>query len=134
MKNWQLCRIGKQYAFSAAHQLPKVGDGHPCKRLHGHNYVVEIEVRGEISPKDGFCSNIDFMEVDKHMKPIIEQLDHHFLNDIPGLENPTAEHIAAWILDKYPVHYLFSVTVWETPKCWAQVVNSDGFFPKEHRD
>jgi len=132
--NWQLARIGKQYAFSAAHQLPCVPDGHPCKRLHGHNYIVEVEIRGEIAPKDGFCSNIDFMEVDKHMKPIIEQLDHHFLNDITGLENPTAELIAAWILDKYPVKYLYSVTVWETPKCWAQVINEDGFYKKAHRE
>ena len=133
-KPWQLARIGKQYAFSAAHQLPCVPDGHPCKRLHGHNYVVELEVRGEIAPKDGFCNNLDFMEVDKHMRPIIEKLDHHFLNEIPGLENPTAELIAAWILDQYPVKYLYSVTVWETPKCWAQVINSDGLFVKAHRD
>lgn len=133
-KRWALARIGKQYAFSAAHQLLKVADGHPCKRLHGHNYIVEIEVRGEIAPKDGFCSNIDFLEVDRLMKPIIEELDHHFLNDIPGLENPTAELIAAWILNKYPVKYLYSVTVWETPKCWAQVVNADGFYNREHRE
>ncbi len=132
--NWQLARIGKQYAFSAAHQLPCVPEWHPCHRLHGHNYIVEVEIRGEIAPKDGFCSNIDFMEVDKNMKPIIDQLDHHFLNDIPGLENPTAELIAAWILDKYPVKYLYSVTVWETPKCWAQVINADGFYQKAHRD
>ncbi len=134
MSSWQLARIGKQYSFSAAHMLPKVGDGHPCKRLHGHNYIVEVEIRGEIAPKDGFCSNIDFLEVDRLMKPIIEKLDHHYLNEIPGLENPTAEHIAAWILDKYPVKYLFSVTVWETPKCWAQVVNSEGMYKKGHRE
>ena len=134
MKDWQLCRIGKQYSFSAAHQLPCVPDGHPCKRLHGHNYIVELEVRGEIAPKDGFCANLDFMEVDKYMKPIIDQLDHHFLNEIPGLENPTAELIAAWILDKYSVKYLYSVKVWETPKCWAQVINAQGMYPKEHRD
>ena len=131
---WKLARIGKQYAFSAAHQLPCVPDGHPCKRLHGHNYIVELQVRGEIAPKDGFCNNLDFKEVDKHMKPILEKLDHHFLNEIPGLENPTAELIAAWILDQYPVKYLYSVTVWETPKCWAQVINAGGLYAKDHRD
>jgi 6-pyruvoyltetrahydropterin/6-carboxytetrahydropterin synthase len=134
MKDWQLARIGKQYAFSAAHQLPHVPDGHPCKRLHGHNYIVEIEIRGEIAPKDGFCANIDFLAVDKEMKPIIEKLDHRFLNEIPGLENPTAELIAAWILDQYPIKYLYSVKVWETAKCWAQVINSQGMYPKAHRE
>ena len=134
MKLWQLARIGKQYAFSAAHKLPLVPEWHPCNRLHGHNYIVEVEIRGEIAPKDGFCANIDFLDVDKAMKPIIEQLDHHFLNEIPGLENPTAELIAAWILDKYPVKYLYSVTVWETPKCWAQVINAEGMYQRSHRD
>jgi 6-pyruvoyltetrahydropterin/6-carboxytetrahydropterin synthase len=134
MKPWQMCRIGKEYSFSAAHHLPKVPQGHPCHNVHGHNYIVVVEIRGEISPKDGFCSNIDFLEVDRLMKPIIEKLDHKYLNTIVGLDNPTAENIAAWILEQYPVKYVFSVTVWETPKCWATVVNSEGFFPKEHRE
>ena len=134
MKEWQLCRIGKQYAFSAAHKLPHVHPNHPCHRLHGHNYTVEVEIRGEIAPKDGFCASVDFLDVDRHMKPIIEQLDHRYLNEIDGLDNPTAENIAAWILDKYPVKYLFSVKVWETPKCWAEVINADGYYQKAHRE
>ncbi len=131
---WPLCRIGKQYHFSAAHYLPKVHDGHPCKRMHGHNYVVEVEIRNEISPIDGFCGNIDFYKVDEVMNPLIKRLDHRTLNDIPGLENPTAELIAKWILDNYEPAILFSVKVWETPKCYAQVINRDGYFQKAHRE
>lgn len=134
MKNWQLARIGKQYHFAAAHFLPKVPDGHKCKNMHGHNYMVEVEIRNEISPLDGFCGNVDFYQVDESMKPIIARLDHKLLNEIEGLENPTAENIAAWILKEYQPAILFSVTVWETPKSWATVVNRDGYFQKEHRD
>lgn len=133
-KTWQLARIGKQYSFAAAHFLPKVPDGHKCKNLHGHNYLVEVEIRNEVSPIDGFCGNIDFYQVDESMQPIIDALDHKLLNDIPGLENPTAENIAGWILAQYKPAILFSVKVWETPKCYAMVVNRDGFFQREHRE
>lgn len=133
-KQWQLARIGKQYSFSSAHFLPKVPEWHKCRGMHGHNYVVEVEIRNEISPLDGFCGNIDFYTIDKSMKPLIDLLDHKVLNDIPGLENPTAENIAAWFLTSFKPAILFSVTVWETPKCYATVVNRDGYFHKEHRD
>lgn len=130
--NWQLCRIGRQYSFSAAHWLPNVADGHKCKNLHGHNYVVELEVRNEIAPKDGFCGNVDFATLDEAMAPILKQLDHKCLNDV--MENPTAELIAAWILEQFAPKILFSVKVWETPKCWAQVVADGGYFQKAHRE
>lgn len=130
---WKLCRIGKRYEFSAAHWLPMVGLNHPCHRMHGHNYVIELEMRNEIA-NDGFCGNVDFFQMDRLMQPILAKLDHHTLNDVPGLENPTAELIALWILREYKIHYLFSVTVWETPDCWAQVVQADGSFPRQHRE
>lgn len=133
-QKWQLCRIGKQYSFSAAHQLPLVPDGHPCKRLHGHNYVVQVEFRGEIAPKDGFCGNLDFADLDKVVKPIIERLDHQFLNDF--IPNPTAELIAAYFLTEINKErsIYHSVTVWETPKCYAMVINDEGWYQKEHRE
>lgn len=133
---WQLSRIAKTYRFEAAHRLPLVPESHKCHRLHGHNYVAEIEVRGEIAPKDGFCGNLDFFELDKLMEPILEVLDHRYLNDVPGLENPTAELIADWILKKINANraIVFSVKVWETPDCWAQVINKGGWFSAEHRD
>ena len=125
MKNgWTSARIGKQYSFSAAHHLPWTSDSHPCHGMHGHNYIIEIEVRGDVEPMSGWI--IDFHHLDQNIKPIIERLDHQVLNDF--IDNPTAERIAQYIMDEFPVNYLFSVTVWETPKCWAKVINKDGFY------
>ena len=135
---WSLCRIAKSYKFSAAHFLPHVPDGHKCKRLHGHNYVVEVEIRGEIGsprgPKPGFCAGIDFFDIDSHMQPLIEKLDHNLLNDIPGLENPTAENIAGWFMTSFLRHDFYSVKVWEETDCWAQVINADGLFKRQHKE
>ena len=124
-------RICKIYTFSASHLLPNVPDWHKCKRLHGHNYKVEIEARGEINENFGWV--IDFGDIDDNMKPILDELDHHHLNDIPGLENPTAEVLAHWILGKYPIKYVFRVRVWETDRCWADAINADGQWPRELR-
>ena len=117
-------RIAKQFNFSASHQLTGVPDDHPCARLHGHNYMVEVEVRGDVNPHTGFV--VDFQIIDNAIKPLIEKLDHYHLNDI--IENPTAENIAQWIMDNHRPHFAFSVKVWETPKCWAKVLNPDGFW------
>jgi 6-pyruvoyltetrahydropterin/6-carboxytetrahydropterin synthase len=132
---WELCRIAKEYAFEAAHMLPKVSEHHKCHRLHGHNYKVEVELRGEIAG-DGFCNNRDFADIDDQVKPIIARLDHRYLNDIEGLENPTAENIAAYLLKEINAErsIFFSVKVWETPKCWAMVINKDGLFRAGHKE
>lgn len=125
MRNgWKSARIGKQYYFSAAHHLPMTAASHPCHRMHGHNYVVEIEIRGDVEPQAGWI--IDFHHIDQNMQPIIDRLDHQVLNDF--IDNPTAENIALWIMDEMPVKYAFSVTVWETPKCWAKVINKEGYY------
>ena len=121
---WNVARIGKQYEFSAAHHLPMTRENHPCHRMHGHNYTVEVEVRGDVEPLSGWI--VDFHHLDQNIKPIIDRLDHQVLNDF--IENPTAENIAQHIMDEFPVKYLFAVTVWETPKCWAKVINKDGFY------
>jgi 6-pyruvoyltetrahydropterin/6-carboxytetrahydropterin synthase len=130
---WELCRIGKEYHFSAAHWLPEVKDGHPCKRMHGHNYVVEVELRNEISG-NGFCGHLDFYEIDAQVKPVIDRLDHRVINDF--ITNPTAENIALYFLAEINKErsIFYSVKVWETPKCWAMVVNRDGYYHKAHRD
>jgi len=133
---WELCRIGREYSFSAAHWLPKVHEGHKCARMHGHNYVVEVEYRGEIAAKDGFCGNLDFADVDDQVRPVIDRLDHRCLNEIAGLENPTAENIAAYLLKEINAtrSIFFSVKVWETQRCWAMVVNKDGLFRAAHKE
>ena len=87
--------ITKEFTFEAAHLLPNVPEGHKCRRLHGHSFKVDIVVRGELDPKLGWV--MDYADITKAFKPIWERLDHHYLNEIPGLENPTSEILAKWI-------------------------------------
>ena len=87
--------IYKDFTFEAAHLLPHVPEGHKCGRLHGHSFFVRIVVSGEPDPHTGWI--IDFSEIKAVFKPIYDRLDHYYLNDIPGLENPTSEQLARWI-------------------------------------
>lgn len=87
--------IFKEFTFEAAHRLPHVPEGHKCGRLHGHSFRVEVHVSGEVDAVTGWV--IDFAEIKQIFKPIYERLDHHYLNDIPGLDNPTSEVLAQWI-------------------------------------
>jgi 6-pyruvoyltetrahydropterin/6-carboxytetrahydropterin synthase len=109
-------RIGRSYRFESAHFLPFVPDGHKCKNVHGHTYRVEIVVRGPLGP-DGFVT--DFAEIDALIAPLLNTLDHRLLNDIEGLQNPTAEIIAAWFLER--VQNCESVRIYENDDCWAEV-------------
>jgi 6-pyruvoyltetrahydropterin/6-carboxytetrahydropterin synthase len=85
----------KEFTFEAAHRLPYVPEGHKCGRLHGHSFRVKIYVEGDVDPQSGWV--IDFADIKRAFKPIYERLDHHYLNDIEGLENPTSEILARWI-------------------------------------
>lgn len=87
--------ILKEFSFDAAHRLPNVPPGHKCARLHGHTYQVTIHVRGSVDAKLGWV--VDFGDVKAAFKPLEAQLDHHLLNEIPGLENPTSENLARWL-------------------------------------
>ena len=87
--------IFKEFTFEAAHRLPMVPEGHKCGRLHGHSYRISVHVQGPIDPKVGWV--MDFGDVKKAFKPLLAQLDHYYLNDIEGLENPTSEELARWI-------------------------------------
>lgn len=87
--------IFKQFTFDSAHYLPYVADDHKCKRMHGHTYTVRLYVSGDLHPTYGWVA--DFGDIKALWKPIEERLDHHTLNDIEGLENPTAENLAIWI-------------------------------------
>ena len=111
--------VVKTFRFEAAHSLPHVPDGHKCRRLHGHNYRVDVHVAGEVDPSTGWV--IDFGEIGRAVAPIIEQLDHHFLNDIPALANPTSETIARYLWERISPQLpgLSGVTVWEsdTSRC-----------------
>lgn len=87
--------IFKKFTFEAAHRLPLVPEGHKCGRLHGHSFTIGIHVRGEVEKSTGWV--MDFADIKAAFLPIHDQLDHHFLNDIEGLGNPTSEEIARWI-------------------------------------
>ena len=90
--------IFKEFVFEAAHRLPNVPAGHKCGRLHGHSWRGVIYVRGEVDPKTGWI--MDFAEIKRRFTPLYEQLDHNYLNDLPGLENPTSEVLAQWLCDR----------------------------------
>ncbi|WP_010561998.1 6-carboxytetrahydropterin synthase QueD [Pseudoalteromonas spongiae] len=109
--------IYKDFTFEAAHKLPNVPEGHKCGRLHGHSYNLRLHLSGEVNRIDGWF--IDFADVKKIFKPIYEQLDHNYLNDIDGLENPTAENIAKWIWEnlKPSLKELMAVELKETCTC-----------------
>ncbi len=87
--------IFKEFSFEAAHRLPNVPPEHKCARLHGHSFHVRVSVRGAVGPTTGWV--MDFADIKQAIAPIEGQLDHRYLNEIPGLENPTSEVIARWI-------------------------------------
>ncbi len=87
--------IFKEFSFEAAHLLPHAPEGHKCRRLHGHSFHVTLFLSGEPDSTAGWV--MDFAKVKEAFSPILDQLDHRYLNDIEGLENPTSEHIAQWI-------------------------------------
>jgi 6-pyruvoyltetrahydropterin/6-carboxytetrahydropterin synthase len=107
--------ITKTFSFDSAHWLPNVPEGHKCKNLHGHTYSVTISVSGELGQESGWV--VDFGDIKSAFKPIMKSLDHKCLNDIEGLENPTAEVMAQWIFEKLAdsLPALSAVTVRETP-------------------
>ena len=108
-------RLERVYRFEAAHFLPKVPAGHKCARMHGHSYVVEIAIEGDVDPERGWL--MDFAQIDEHVAPLVRQLDHQVLNKIPGLDNPTSEHLAAWWWGKLTptLPALVEVVISETP-------------------
>lgn len=106
--------IYKVFTIEAAHHLPHLPEGHKCRRLHGHSFQIEVHVNGPLDPKFGWV--MDFADISLHINPVFEQLDHHYLNEIPGLENPTSENLAIWVWKKLKpgLPQLFSIHVRET--------------------
>ena len=90
--------IYKAFTIEAAHLLPNLPAQHKCRRLHGHSFKIEIHVSGEVDAELGWV--MDFAHISAQFQPIFAQLDHHYLNDIKGLENPTSENLARWIWEK----------------------------------
>jgi 6-pyruvoyltetrahydropterin/6-carboxytetrahydropterin synthase len=87
--------IYKEFTFEAAHRLPNVPEGHKCARLHGHSFRVRVHLSGAVDPRTGWI--VDFADIKKAFMPLHEVLDHNYLNEIEGLENPTSENLARWV-------------------------------------
>lgn len=105
----------KEFRFEAAHRLPMVPPEHKCHRMHGHSYLIEVALSGEVDPALGWL--VDFGEIAARVEPMLKaELDHRTLNDIPGLENPTSEVLCGWLWKRLAplVPHLSSITVNET--------------------
>lgn len=109
--------IGRTYRFESAHRLPLLPETHKCHHMHGHNYKLIVTTEGNLDDR-GFV--IDFAELDEVVLPLLKNVDHKVLNEVDGLENPTAELIAQWFLDRVSVAK--SVRVYENDDCYAEVV------------
>ena len=116
--------LRKMFQFEAAHHLPHLPETHKCRRLHGHSFKVEIVVAGDCDPRLGWL--MDYAEIAEAFKPLWEQLDHRYLNEVVGLDNPTSENIALWIWGrlKPDLPLLAEVAVAET--CTARCVYRGG--------
>lgn len=112
--------LRRTFQFEAAHRLPHVAPGHKCARLHGHSFIVEVVVEGPVDPHLGWV--MDYADIKAAFGPLHRQLDHHYLNEIPGLENPTSERLAEWIWErlKPSLPLLTEIVVAET--CTARCV------------
>jgi 6-pyruvoyltetrahydropterin/6-carboxytetrahydropterin synthase len=102
--------ISCEFHYDAAHYLPNVSEGHKCGRLHGHTYYLTVTVRGPVHD-DGFV--IDFAEIKAAVNPVVDQLDHYCLNDIPGLDSPTVEVQLLWLWERIELPNLYELQLRE---------------------
>ncbi|WP_259782231.1 6-carboxytetrahydropterin synthase QueD [Aestuariispira ectoiniformans] len=113
-------RISKEFHFSASHQLKGLPEDHPCARLHGHNYIVVVELESEALNHVGFVR--DYRELGPLKSYIDDELDHRHLNDVLGDDQVTAElmakHLYDWCKAIWPE--TSAVRISETPKTWAE--------------
>ena len=107
-------RIFKEFQIEAAHKLPNVAEDHKCRRLHGHSYTIAIHIEGQPDESSGWI--MDFADISAAFQPVFDELDHRYLNDIDGLDNPTSENLAKWIWGrlKPSLTELVSVQIRET--------------------
>ena len=87
--------VFREFGFEAAHRLPHVPEGHKCARLHGHSFQVQIRVAGPVDPDSGMV--MDFARLEEAFAPLHDALDHRYLNEVEGLDNPTSENLARWV-------------------------------------
>lgn len=123
-------RIFRKFTIESAHRLPNVPAGHKCARLHGHSFAIELHLQGPVEEPSGWV--MDFADVRRAFEPIHAELDHRYLNEIPGLENPTSENLARWIWQRTKplLPLLCKVVIHETCTSGCEYSGE----PLEHRD
>jgi 6-pyruvoyltetrahydropterin/6-carboxytetrahydropterin synthase len=106
--------LERDYRFEAAHRLPRLPATHKCHRLHGHSFRFTVRIEGEVDERTGFL--LDFGDVDRIVDPVVEKLDHFYLNEVEGLENPTSEVLSRWLWERIrpSLPLLVSITLSET--------------------
>jgi 6-pyruvoyltetrahydropterin/6-carboxytetrahydropterin synthase len=107
--------LKQHFQIESARFLPHLEKTHPCARMHGHSFKIVVTLRGALDAKIGWV--IDYNEIQARMRPLLDQLDHRVLNEVPGLENPTSELLARWIYERITTTLpeVFQITVAETP-------------------
>ncbi len=112
--------LRKTFQFEAAHLLPHLPEGHKCRRLHGHSFQVEVVVAGECDPDLGRV--MDYADISAAFKPLWNQLDHYYLNEIEGLQNPTSENVALWIWQRLKPQLPLLTEIMVAETCTARCV------------
>ncbi|MFK5924880.1 MAG: 6-carboxytetrahydropterin synthase QueD [Verrucomicrobiota bacterium] len=112
--------LRKTFQFEAAHLLPHLPEGHKCRRLHGHSFQVEVVVAGECDPDLGWV--MDYADISAAFKPLWNQLDHYYLNEIEGLQNPTSENVALWIWQRLKPQLPLLTEIMVAETCTARCV------------
>lgn len=109
--------IFKAFTLESAHRLPNLPADHKCSRIHGHSFRVELHASGAVDARLGWV--LDFADIKAAFQPLFEQLDHRYLNEVAGLENPTSENLAKWIWQRVKpgLPLLSKVVVHETCTC-----------------
>jgi len=97
----------KTFSFEAAHRHP--GDSGPGGRIHGHSFKVETLLKGPVDPESGWV--VDFAVIKREVKPVLDLIDHRYLNDIAGLEVPSPEKVSDWIASRLRARLDFDLEV-----------------------
>lgn len=108
--------LKQHFQIESARFLPHLPKTHPCSNMHGHSFKIILTLKGGLDPQLGWV--MDYHQISEVMKPLLNQLDHKVLNEVPGLQNPTSELVAKWIYEKAQakLSLLTSVTIMETPQ------------------
>ena len=107
--------LKQHFQIESARFLPYLPASHPCSRTHGHSFKIILTLVGSLDQKVGWV--MDYNEIGAVMKPLLNEIDHRVLNEVPGLENPTSELLAKWIYDRVvqKIPMLKDVSIAETP-------------------